>query len=161
MNKVHKAAVLISWGLLAAVFIHLGFKWSSMPETTGVHFDSSGEFDVFASKKYIAYPFVIGVVFLLLLHLAALAVRKARIGLKINSEGETVLRERLMLLIDANRLFISLWAAYWTELVIYQHRPIELPVMIGLMILFVMFFDICRLAFSLRKKYPPDSENIE
>lgn len=154
MNKKHKAAVLISWGLLAAAFIHLCFMWSSMPETTGVHFDSKGEFDVYASKRFIAYPFVIGGGFLLLLHLAALAVRKARIGLKVSPEGEAIFRERLMLLIDANRLFISLWAVYWVELVIYQHRLIELPVLIGMMVLFVMFFDICRLIPALKRKYP-------
>ena len=57
MRRVHRIICFISWGALLAAFIHLCLKWSSMPEVTGVHFDGDGNFDVFASKKFIAYPF--------------------------------------------------------------------------------------------------------
>ncbi len=154
MKNVHKAAVLISWGLLAAAMIHLCFKWEGMPEITGVHFGNEGEFDVFASKKYITYPFVIAGVVLILLHLAAFAARRVKLGVKINSEGETKLRERIMLLIDANRLFVSAWAVYWVELVIYQHKLNGIPITIGMLLLFVLFIDTCRTIPKLKQKYP-------
>ena len=154
MKNVHKAAALISWGLLAAALIHLCFKWDGMPEITGVHFDSEGEFDVYASKKYIAYPFVIAGVVLILLHLAAFATRRVKLGVKMNSEGEAKLRERIMLLIDANRLFVSAWAVYWVELVIYQHKLNETPVMSGMLLIFVLFIDICCTIPKLKRKYP-------
>ena len=158
MKINHRVTAIISWGLLAAALIHLCFKWSSMPETTGVHFDGDGNFDVFASKKFIAYPFIVGIFFLLLLQLAAHSVRKLRIGLKVNAEGEAAFRERIMLLIDANRLFISLYAVYWAELVIYQHKLMQQPVAAGMMILFVLLIDVFRMIPVLKRKYPLSDE---
>jgi len=154
MKNIHKAAVLISWGLLCAALIHLCFKWGDMPDTTGVHFDSSGDFDVFASKKYIAYPFIIASIVLSLLHLGAFAARRAKLGVKMNSEGEVKLRERILLLLDANRLFVSAWAVYWVELVIYQHKLIEIPITVGMLLLFVLFIDTCCTIPKMKRKYP-------
>ena len=154
MKKLHRIINLLSWGVLLAAFVHLCIKWSSMPETTGVHFDSDGYFDVYASKKYVAYPFIVGVVFLLLLQLGDRAARKVRLGVKMNSDGEGIFRELIRLLLDANKLFISGMAAYWVELVIYQHKMVEIPVTMGMLILLVMFLSLCISVPILKLKYP-------
>lgn len=153
-EKKHRTIEAISWGLLAGAFIHLCFKWKSMPEITGVHFDSDGEFDVFASKKYICYPYIIAIVFLLLLHLGSRAARKISLGVKMNAKGENILRELVFFLLDANCLFVSGLAAYWSELVIYQHKMIEGPVILAMAILFLMFLIICISVPVLKKIYP-------
>ena len=159
MKKLHKTIAAISWGMLAAAFIHLCFKWSSMPEITGVHFDGDGEFDVFASKKYIAYPYIVGIVFLFLLNLGSRAANKVKLGVKMNDKGEHVLRELICLLLDANCIFISGMAVYWSELVIYQHKMIELPVIVAMIVLFVMFLNICISVPVLKIIYPLRSGN--
>ena len=46
MTHLHKAITFFIWGILATALIHLCIKWQSMPEITGVHFDSAGNFDV-------------------------------------------------------------------------------------------------------------------
>lgn len=143
MRKIHLIINLISFGILAAAFVHLCIKWSSMPEITGIHFDSEGNFDVYASKKYVAYPFIVAIVFMLLLLLGDKAARKVRLGVKMNQRGEYLLRESIRLLLDANKLFICATAAYWVELVIYQRKMNEIPVTAAMLVLFVMFLSLC------------------
>ncbi|MBP3747554.1 MAG: hypothetical protein J6I47_08855 [Ruminococcus sp.] len=154
MKKVHRIINFIAWGLLAAVLVHLCFKWGSMPEITGVHFDSSGNFDVYASKKYIAYPFIVGIVFLLLLQLGDIAAKKVRLGVKMSAKGEGILRELIRILLDMNKLFISFMAGFWVELVIYQHKMIEPVVTAGMLLLFVMFLTVCISVPILKLLYP-------
>ncbi len=154
MKKVHRIINFIAWGLLAAVLVHLCFKWGSMPEITGVHFDSSGNFDVYASKKYIAYPFIVGIVFLLLLQLGDIAAKKVRLGVKMSAKGEGILRELIRILLDMNKLFISFMAGFWVELVIYQHKMIEPVVTSGMLLLFVMFLTVCISVPILKLLYP-------
>ncbi|MBE6865309.1 MAG: hypothetical protein E7495_12280 [Ruminococcus flavefaciens] len=154
MTHLHKAITFFSWGLLAAVLIHLCFKWQSMPEITGVHFDSSGNFDVYASKKYIAYPFIVGIVFMILLHFGDMAAKKVRLGVKMSAKGEGILRELIRILLDMNKLFISFMAGFWVELVIYQHKMIEPVVTAGMLLLFVMFLTVCISVPILKLLYP-------
>ena len=159
MKKVHRIIGYISWAALAAAFIHLCFKWSSMPEITGVHFDSEGEFDVYASKKYIAYPFIVGIVFLLLLHFASNAAATIRLGVKINEKGEGIIREIIGCLLDANKLFISAFAVYWVELVIYQHPLNEKAASFSIITLFVIFLSVCLSIPVLKRLYPCKNEH--
>ena len=154
MRRVHRLISFISWGALFAAFIHLCLKWSSMPEVTGVHFAGDGNFDVFASKKFIAYPFIVGIVFLLLIQLGDRAARKARLGVKMNKDGESIFRELIRLLLDTNKLFIGALAVYWVELVIYQHKMVLPPVIAAMMILFVMFISLCITVPVLKIYYP-------
>lgn len=156
MTKIHRIINIIAWGVLLAVFVHLCIKWDGMPETTGVHFDSEGRFDVYASKKFIAYPFVIGIVFLLLLQLGDSAAKKARLGVKMNSDGERKLREGIRLLLDANKLFISGIAAYWAELVIYQQNMKQRSVSAAMTVLFVMFLTLCISVPVLKRIHPQE-----
>lgn len=154
MKKLHRIINIIAWGILAAAFIHLCFKWGSMPEITGVHFDDEGEFDVYASKKYVAYPYIVGIVFLLLLQLGDIAARKAKLGLKTNAKGESIFRDEIRGLLGLNKLFISGMAAYWSELVIYQHSLTESAVMCGMLLLFVAFLTVCISAPILKIIFP-------
>jgi len=154
MKKLHRIVNIIAWGMLAAAFIHLCFKWNSMPEITGVHFDSDGEIDVYASKKYIAYPYIVGTAFLLLIQLGDMAARKVRLGLKIASKGESIFRDEIRGLLDLNKLFVSGLAVYWSELVIYQHSLWELPVMAGMLILFAAFLTVCVSVTVIKHIYP-------
>ena len=154
MKKAHRIINIIAWGMLAAAFIHLCFKWSGMPETTGVHFDGEGEFDVYASKKYIAYPYIVGIVFLLLLQLGDRAARKVKLGVKTNEIGENILREEIRGLLDLNKLFVSGLAVYWSELVIYQHNMEERPVSFGMTLLFVAFLTVCTSIPVIKRIYP-------
>lgn len=154
MTHLHKAITFFSWGILATALIHLCIKWQSMPEITGVHFDSSGNFDVYASKKYIAYPFIVGIVFLLLLHFGDMAAKKGRLGVKMSAKGEGILRDLIRILLDMNKLFISTFAVYWVELVIYQHKMCETVGVTGMLLLFVMFLTVCISVPILKLLYP-------
>ena len=154
MKKFHLLINIIAWGILVAAFIHLCFKWSSMPEITGVHFDGEGEFDVYASKKYIAYPYIVGIVFLLLLQLGDRAARKVKLGVKTNEKGESILREEIRGLLDLNKLFISGCAAFWSELVIHQHNMPERLVSVCMIVLFVAFLTVCTSIPVIKKIYP-------
>ncbi len=154
MKKFHLLINIIAWGILAAAFIHLCFKWNNMPEITGVHFDSDGEFDVYASKKYVAYPYIVGIVFLLLLQLGDIAARKVKLGVKTNAKGESILREEIRGLLDLNKLFVSGLAVYWSELVIYQHNMEERPVSFGMTLLFVAFLTVCTSIPVIKRIYP-------
>ena len=154
MTHLHKAITFFSWGILATALIHLCIKWQSMPEITGVHFDSSGNFDVYASKKYIAYPFIVGIVFMILLHFGDMAAKKVRIGVKMSAKGEGILRDLIRILLDMNKLFISTFAVYWVELFIYQHKMCETVVVPGMLLLFVMFLTVCISVPILKRLYP-------
>ena len=127
-----------------------------MPEITGVHFDGDGNFDVFASKKYIVYPFIVGIVFLLLLQLGDRAARKVHLGVKINKDGESGFRGLTQILLDANKLFISAMSVYWAELVIYRHKMVQAPVIAAMLILFVMFIGVSAAVPVLKHKFPRD-----
>ena len=154
MTHLHKAITFFSWGILATALIHLCIKWQSMPEITGVHFDSSGNFDVYASKKYIAYPFIVGIVFMILLHFGDMAAKKVRIGVKMSAKGEGILRDLIRILLDMNKLFIRTFAVYWVELVIYQHKMCETVGVTGMLLLFVMFLTVCISVPILKLLYP-------
>ena len=154
MTKIHRVVNIVAWGVLLAVFVHLCIKWSSMPETTGVHFDGEGRFDVYANKNYVAYPFIIGIFFMLLLQLGDRAAKKSRLGVKVSPGGEGKLRESIRLLLDANKLFIIGLAAYWAELVIYQHNMKTEIVSAAMIVLFVMFLTVCVSVPVLKKIYP-------
>ena len=154
MKKFHRIVTGISWGALLAAFIHLCFKWSSMPETTGVHFDGSGNFDVYASKRFIAYPFIVGIFFLTLLCIGSRAVKKVKLGVKTNAKGENILRELIHILPDPNKLFISSMAVYWTELVIYQHSMSAKSVSVAMIALLVTFLSVCISIPVIKRIFP-------
>ena len=108
----------------------------------------------YASKKYIAYPFIVGIVFMILLHFGDMAAKKVRIGVKMSAKGEGILRDLIRILLDMNKLFISTFAVYWVELVIYQHKMCETVGVTGMLLLFVMFLTVCISVPILKLLYP-------
>ena len=151
LRAVHIAMTAAAWGVLLASLIHLAFIWGSLDETLGVHFDSEGEFDVFASKCFIAYPYAVGFGALLLCGAADFVIRKIKVSSKLDETGTELARGALYIHIDVIKLTLSVFWAYWAHCVKVQHKLDTLVPNVGCYLLManLMVFII---AYNIIKK---------
>ena len=95
VNIIHKTINIISWCLVLIGIIRLCLLYNSLPNQVGVHFAADGSFDVIVNKSnllYIGYPYIISIIIILLSDLFIYLSNKIRLGLKINNDGENIIR---------------------------------------------------------------------
>ncbi len=121
MKRIFDIVVsILTWSILSVSLVYLLCIWNTIPDIIGVHFASDGSFDVFDSKLYIVYPYAAGFGFLFLLEIASAAGRKAQSGMKINETGERRLKLALSFLLNALKLYVSVFFSYWAYCVMTQ-----------------------------------------
>ncbi len=138
-NIVHKSLVLISYGILLIAFLDAVRRWRDIPDIIGVHFSATGDFDVYASKWYLAYPFLVGFGMLIVLGWIDYVVKKIKSGLKISEEGERCFKSIIWLLTDTVKLCQAIFFAYWAKCVIYQD---SLNTMVPVICVYILFAGI-------------------
>lgn len=135
---IHIVITIMAWGILIYSLIHLLITYQSLAEEIGVHFGGNGEFDVIDNKRYIAYPYIVSLIFLVLGELFAFLTWKIKMGIKISEIGEKKMRSAFVMLLDLMKVCISFFfAGVWADRVMRQ-RPLntDIPVII-LWILFI------------------------
>ena len=154
---VHITMTAIAWGICICSLVRLLCVYGQLAEEIGVHFAPDGEFDVIASKKFIAYPYVISLISLTLCEILALLSQKVNIGLKVSKMGEKKLREGTAIFLDISKLgFSFFFAGVWADCVIRQHslntvipKTITAALFISF-ILLIIFSIIVRIRYSDR-----------
>ncbi len=120
IKHIHTAFTTISWAMLTISLVYLLTIWNTLPDVLGVHFAPGGEFDVYDSKFYIAYPYGVGFGLLFLLELACYVAKCAKSGLKITKGGECKLKAAVYIFIDIIKLSISCFFTHWADCVMKQ-----------------------------------------
>lgn len=120
IKHIHTAFTTISWTMLTISLVYLLTIWDTLPNVLGVHFAPGGEFDVYDSKIYIAYPYGVGFGLLFLLELACYVTKRVKSGLKITKSGELKLKVAVYIFIDIIKLSISCFFTHWADCVIKQ-----------------------------------------
>ena len=163
MGKVFKTAHIsltaAAWGIFAVSLIRTAAVLKTLSDEIGVHFASDGSFDVFASKRYIAYPYIITLLALLFCETIAHFSPKMRLGLKVSEAGARKIISALKLQTDAAKLCVSFFfAGVWADCVIRQ-RPLDTSFAVFTLIaiflsiiLFAAFALAVRITDSKRKK---------
>lgn len=125
MNKAvkitHISLSVFAWGIFALSIIRTAIVWKSLPHIIGVHFASNGTFDVFDSKWYIAYPYAIALIALIICEIIAFLSGKMRLGLRISEAGGRKIRSALKLQSSVTKLCLSFFfSGVWTDCIIRQ-----------------------------------------
>ncbi len=111
---------LLVWGMLLGSLVYLLCIWRTLPQTIGVHFASDGSFDVYDSKWYIAYPYVVGFGLLGLLERGIAVSRKVSSGMPLHEVGEKHLKTAIGILLRALKLYVSVFFTHWACCVMTQ-----------------------------------------
>ncbi len=124
MNKpfkiFHLLSNVVSVGIILISLVYILIIWDSIPAETGIHFASTGEFDVYASKRFAFYPYVIGFGALFLMEIADIVSKKLKSGLKISENTEQKLKKLVSIVLDIMKLCTSFYFTHWAECVIVQ-----------------------------------------
>ncbi|MBR1862775.1 MAG: hypothetical protein IJ806_01635 [Ruminococcus sp.] len=118
INRIMAALCFSALGVSLVFFI---IKWGSLPAEPGIHFDlKTGEFDVYAAKVLGFYPHVIGALLLGAIVLVQRAAAKKSLGLRVNEEGDKIIRTELCLTLDLIMVYITLFCLNWSFAVSLQ-----------------------------------------
>ena len=154
---LHIALTVIAWGIFTASLIRIAAVWSSLPDRLGIHFADDGEFDVFDSKSYALYPYLVSIVALVFCEVSVLLSKKIKMGLKISEKGDLIIRTALKMLLDICKLgFSFFFAGVWADCVIRQ-RPLDPDIPAAVMlIMFISFLAFVIAAVVIKIKNPPE-----
>lgn len=128
MNKkiltAHKIIMLCVFAMLAGSLVYYLSRWNSLPEDPGVHFDSDGEFDVYASRIYGFYPHLMGSLAAGCTALVGRLISKKNTGLNISEKGEKLFKSELILTLDIIAVLITVIFLYWS-LCVCRQKPLD------------------------------------
>lgn len=140
---MHITIAAAAWGIFIFSLVRLLIVYNSLAEEIGVHFDENGEFDVTASKRSIAYPYVVSLISLVLCEIFALLSQKVNIGLKVSKIGEKKIREGLVIFLDICKFgFSFFFSGVWADCLIRQrflNTAIPTAILLMLFISFIIF----------------------
>ncbi len=126
---VHITITVVSWGMLVISLIFLAAKWNTLPKEIGVHFSSTGEFDLYDEKIHAFYPYLLGFGCLLFWEVASILAKKLKSGMKINVDGERLFRAVVCILLDTVKICLSVFWVNWADCVIRQKTMnVKIPV---------------------------------
>ncbi|MDE7398204.1 MAG: DUF1648 domain-containing protein [Oscillospiraceae bacterium] len=151
IKTIHIALTVISCGIFMSSLIRIVVVWNSLPDNIGVHFAGNGEFDVFGSKNYVAYPYIVSVIALVFCEISALLSKK------ISEKGDIKIRTALRMLLDVFKLrFSFFFSGVWADCVIRQH-PLNTNIPAAIMlIMFFIFFVFVIASIVIKIKNPPE-----
>lgn len=155
----NKAICIISWAIMIIALIYLLIMWKNLTDEIGVHFGPNGEFDVYASKWYALYPYIVGFGTLILMWLANLVASKVKSGLKMNKKGEDELKMSINTFTSVLGFIVAVFFAYWAYCVINQ---VFLSVTIGRIMAYSVIFNFLAFIVSMiiiRVKNPKESKS--
>ena len=125
MNKtvilLHRTLMILCILILGGSLVYYLTKWGSLPDEPGIHFDSDGKFDVYASKIYGFYPHLIGGIALVIAAVAGHLIAKKNTGLNVSEKGENIIKAEILLTVDIITVFVDLMFLYWSLCVSRQH----------------------------------------
>lgn len=156
IKTIHIALTVIAWGIFISSLIRLAVVWNSLPDMIGVHFADNGEFDVFDSKNYIAFPYLVSIIALVFCEASALLSKKIKLGMKISEKGDIKIRTALRMFLDMLKLGLSFFfSGVWADCVIRQH-PLNPNIPAAIMLsMFFIFFVFVIAAIVIKIKNPP------
>ncbi len=152
LKIIHASFTIISWAMLIISLVYLLAIWNTLPEILGVHFAPGGEFDVYDSKLYIAYPYGVGFGLLLLLELAGCVAKRVKSGLKITEAGEKNHKAAVCIFIDIIKLCISCFFTHWADCVMKQNHMNRLIPICAVYICFAGFIALIIALVIIRVK---------
>ncbi len=153
-NKVHLIMTLIAWCIIICMLIYVLVVYNDLDDIIGVHFSGNGEFDIYDSKAYIFYPFVVGIGLNVIFGLFTLLMKKFKSGMKISEAGELRAKSYLRVGIDFMKICLSLFFSYWAYCVVVQN-PLNMAT-VGAWAFLALFIDILliiAMLITIRIKY--------
>lgn len=125
MSRAHFIFTALSWFIFAVDLLYFLMNYGSLPEEAGVHFSGRFEFDVYDSKAYGFYPFIITLIALVIIKAAAFAAERVKLGAKVTKQGDILMRYIFIVTLDLEGIMIALmFAYYWSLSVIRQDASI-------------------------------------
>lgn len=142
-SRIRNINLLSSFFVVAVMTVNtyrLAMIWNDISTDIGVHFDSYGNFDVFADKQYAAYPIIIAAVSLLICDLVIDNMEKLPFGFKLTHKAWVKVMNALALLFDAVKMSIGfVFAWLWSDSVILQESLNVSAVKTASDVLFISF----------------------
>lgn len=111
------AMLLAIW----AELVHFLTVYGDMPETIGMHFGGSGDFDVHAEKYYGFYPYLMGTLIIGALLVADRFIVRLKVGASYDEKGESLVRASVLLFTNGIKAYTCLFFLEWSDAVIHQH----------------------------------------
>lgn len=156
---IHRGVNVTAWGMFALSVIYMFVKWNDIPDWAGVHFDlSTREFDVYASKWFCLYPHIVNIVVLVVLGIVRKLIGTAKVGMKINVEGEKKLVTVINMVIDVLQLSIIGYFSHWSWCVTRQENFSKVVIefstygLCGAIVLMIIGVIMIRLIYSNKKE---------
>ena len=158
-KTIHIALTVISLGIFIISLIRIAVVWNSLPEKPGIHFSDTGEFDVFYSKIYAGYPYLVSIIALAFFEISALLTKKIKMGMKISGKDDLKIRTALIMLLDIFELgFSFFFSGVWADCVIRQN-PLNAGIPAAVMtIMFAAFCVFVIAAIVIKVKNPPEKD---
>ena len=122
--SINKVITVISWVVFLISLFRILFSYQSLPNKLGVHFASSGTFDVISNKNdflMVSYPYVMTFIILVISEVIVFSLNKIKPGFKITKTGETKVKELIKLLVNITKIFFVIYLSIiWSECMIRQ-----------------------------------------
>lgn len=114
-----RITAIAAYALLISSMLYLLIIWNTIPEIIGVHFSSEGQFDVYDSKLYSFYPYIVGLSLLTIIQLLERLSKRATVNDKYDE-----IKIRLIITVFCNVLKIcfSVFFTYWADCIINQRE---------------------------------------
>ena len=163
MSKLlHIGITALTWGIFAIGLERMLLAYPSLPETLGVHFGPTGEFDLFADKTdtfTLFYPCIVSFVFPAIFELLTFVSKRLKSGLKVNETGERKIREAIVFLLDVLKSVVSFFfAGVWVDCVVRQHA-LNTTIAIVLLAMAFCAFVVCdTFLIIVRIKYKKEKD---
>ncbi len=156
---IHKAIAGIVFLVLGISLIHFIIVWKDMPQEIGMHFDGEGNFDVYESKNYGFYPYVISTVIISALLLGGRFVKKVNTGIPLSEKGDLIFRNIILFAFDAVMIYMCIFALFWSRAVEKQH-PLKIGFLSNVLLaIFAYCLLITPIALvTVRRRYAPKSK---
>ena len=164
MKVFHVGATILAWGILALGLVRMMAAYPSLPQTLGMHFGPTGEFDVILGKTatfQLFYPCIVSVIFLALYEVLTFVSKRVKPGLNVNETGERMIRESVVILLDVLKwIFLFFFAGVWVDCVICQHAlNTTIPVVL-VAVGFFLFVMCIAFLIAVRIKCPKQNDQL-
>ena len=164
LKVFHVGATILAWGILALGLVRMIAAYPSLPQTLGMHFGPTGEFDVFLEKTAtfeLFYPCIVSVIFLALYEVLTFVSKRVKPGLNVNETGERMIRESVVILLDVWKwIFSFFFAGVWVDCVIRQHA-LNTTIPVVLVAVAICLFAMCVMfSIAVRIKCPKENNQL-
>ena len=114
-----RITTISAFAMLISSMLYLLAIWDTIPDNIGVHFSSEGQFDVYDSKSFSFYPYIVGLSLLIIIQFLEWLSKKATVN---NKYDETKVRLVFIAFCNVIKICVSVFFTYWADCVIKQHE---------------------------------------